>query len=152
MSISVLQADSTHLDTVAALFDEYRQFYQQAKNPTESRAFIASRFAKGDSLILLALREAEGVGMAQLYPSFSSVAMRRIWILNDLFVSPSARRHGVATELLDAASQYARRDGAKRLELATAHDNHAAQSLYRRLGWQQDTQFLHFTFSLDDNQ
>jgi len=31
------------------------------------------------------------MGFAQLYPSFSSVSMKRLWILNDLFVSSEAR-------------------------------------------------------------
>jgi GNAT superfamily N-acetyltransferase len=40
--------------------------------------------------------------VAQLYPSFSSGAMARIFILNDLFVAPEARRRGAGSALLEA--------------------------------------------------
>ena len=45
-------------------------------------------------MLLLALLDRDGqeipAGLAQLYPSFSSTSMRRLWILNDLYVAPEA--------------------------------------------------------------
>jgi ribosomal protein S18 acetylase RimI-like enzyme len=37
--------------------------------------------------------------------------------------------------LLSSAAEFARADGALRLELETDHDNASAQALYRAMGW-----------------
>ena len=70
-----------------------------------------------------------------------AVRMVRTWLLNDLFVAPSARRQGVAAALLGAAAEHARALGAAGLSLSTARDNAPAQALYESLGWQRDRQF-----------
>ncbi|MGO4780223.1 GNAT family N-acetyltransferase, partial [Lysobacter sp. 2RAB21] len=91
-----------------------------------------------DSVLLLAALDGhDGAGFTQLYPTFSSVRAARVWVLNDLFVEPQARRRGVAQALLDAAAEFARADGAARLELETNHDNLTAQALYDAAGWQR---------------
>ncbi|MCA9102209.1 MAG: GNAT family N-acetyltransferase [Planctomycetales bacterium] len=95
-------------------------------------------------MILVARRGPEAVGFVQLYPLFSSVSMQRIWLLNDLYVSESARRTGVGTALLDAACEHGARTGALRLELATARTNTAAQQVYASNGWTRDDVFMHF--------
>ena len=70
-------------------------------------------------------------------PSINTVAMRPIWLLEDLYVAPAGRRKGVATALMTYAENFARETGAERLTLATAHDNRRAQSLYKRMGYVQ---------------
>jgi GNAT superfamily N-acetyltransferase len=88
------------------------------------------------------------VGFTQLYPAFSSVSAAHVWILNDLLVLPDARRNGVARALLSAAADFARADGALRLELETDHDNVTAQALYRAMGWTPYDGTLRFRLSL----
>jgi GNAT superfamily N-acetyltransferase len=73
--------------------------------------------------------------------------MQRIWILNDLFVTPEARKIGVGRCLMNAAADFAAENGAKRLVLATAVDNTPAQSLYEKLGWVRDS-FVHYKYEL----
>lgn len=90
----------------------------------------------------------EEVGFTQLYPLFSSVRMVRSWLLNDLFVVPSARRQGVAAALLTAAASHARMLGAANLSLSTALNNAPAQALYESLGWQRDQQFCEYSLVL----
>jgi GNAT superfamily N-acetyltransferase len=147
--IQVVQATTSHLEELAALFDGYRQFYGEAPDLDGARAFLAERLERGDSTLLLALLDQDGgslpAGLAQLYPSFSSTAMRRLWILNDLFVTPQARQHGVGRALLQAAREHAERTQSKGLELMTAHDNHAAQALYESMGWKRDETFYTYT-------
>ena len=70
---------------------------------------------------------------------FAGVEDRIRWIAADI-LDPGAwhdeaRRHGVARALLLAAADFARADGALRLELETDHDNANAQALYRAMGW-----------------
>jgi GNAT superfamily N-acetyltransferase len=109
---------------------------------------LRNRLRFGESRVLLARRDREAVGFAQLYPMFSSVRMARIWILNDLFVLPAMRRQGVAASLLDAAAAFARDDGAAGIQLETGLDNAAARAAYSAAGWREDaTQWYSLSFT-----
>ena len=74
--------------------------------------------------------------------------MARIFILNDLFVSPEARGQGVGSALLAAAADFGRRAGACRLALTTETTNTVAQSVYERMGWVRDTSFYTYELAL----
>jgi GNAT superfamily N-acetyltransferase len=149
MAFHIRQATIHDLHGVAELFDGYRQFYGQPGDVPRAREFLAARFAHHESLILLALDDAgAGLGFTQLYPLFSSVRTVRTYLLNDLFVTAAARRHGVAAALLGAAADHARRLGAASLSLSTALDNAPAQALYESLGWRRDTQFCEYGLTL----
>ncbi|WLH24455.1 GNAT family N-acetyltransferase [Pseudomonas sp. FP215] len=80
---------------IAPLLDKYREFYGEASDLTRSTAFIQQRFYLGESIIIVALVNNEIIGFTQLFPSFSSVTLERLWILNDLYVEASKRRAGV---------------------------------------------------------
>lgn len=148
-TMQILRAEPSHLETAASLFDAYRQFYEQPADLDGARHFLRERLANGESVLLLAVDDAgNGLGFTQLYPFFSSVGLAKVWVLNDLFVAPTARRQGVALALMDAAHRFARETGAVRVELATAADNHAAQALYDALGYERDS-FFHYSFDLD---
>jgi len=139
--MKVLRAQVTDFDKIAALFDQYRQFYNQSSNLSGAREFVRTRLEKGESVIFYVSKEQDVLGFAQLYPTFSSLAMKRLWILNDLFVSPSARSNGVARLLIQEAEAFARDSGARGITLKTARDNAAAQRLYEATGWQRDERF-----------
>jgi GNAT superfamily N-acetyltransferase len=126
------------VDLVAPLFDAYRQFYEQKSDIALAKDFIAARLWAEDSVVFLALADedaADALGFAQLYPSWSSVAARPIWILNDLFVAPAARGRGVGHALLERCRRYAVETGAQRMALETLVGNRGAQRLYESLGW-----------------
>jgi ribosomal protein S18 acetylase RimI-like enzyme len=139
--MSVVRADLTHLELVVPLFDAYRQFYKQNPDLPGARAFLRERLEQSESVIFLAMDGSDPVGFVQLYPSFESVTMRRVWILYDLFVAMAARKRGVAKLLMERARQFAIETNARGLILETAVDNHPAQKLYEQLGWKRDTAF-----------
>ena len=140
------QATSVDIDDLTLLFDAYRQFYGQAPAPIAPAAFIAERLAKSESVIFLARGETgEAIGFAQLYPAFSSVAMKRMWYLNDLFVAASARQQGVARALLKQVATFARETDALTVKLATAVSNLPAKALYESEGYQKVVAFDHYT-------
>ncbi len=138
MSTTIAHAQPADLDALAALFDAYRQFYGQPSDLAAARDWLRNRLRFGESRVLLARRNRDAVGFAQLYPMFSSVRMARTWILNDLFVLPATRRPGIARSLLDAAADFARQDGAAAIQLETTQDNAAARATYRAAGWHED--------------
>lgn len=145
----IRQATIHDLDTVAPLFDAYREFYRQPADIERARAFLAERFAHHESVIFIALDEkGRAIGFTQLYPLFSSVRATRKYLLNDLYVVPESRRGGAARELIVAATRFARANGASSLSLSTATDNVPAQHLYESLGWQRDTGYFEYNLGL----
>lgn len=150
LNMQIHRASLSDLRIVAELFDDYRQFYGQPADHSLAESFLRERFTNHESVIFLAANSlsGDGLGFVQLYPSFSSVSARRIWILNDLFVAPAARQRGIGRALLDAARDHAISTGAKRLVLSTAKTNHAARTLYESYGYMPDDTFQEFTLEL----
>lgn len=144
----IILAQLEHVDLIAPLFDLYRQFYRQPPDPSGALKFIRERLERAESVIFLALDGNRAAGFTQLYPLFSSVSMRRLWLLNDLYVSSEIRQRGVGLALLERAREFAIETGAKGLELATATDNIPAQRLYEKTGWKKDLEFLHYSLTV----
>jgi GNAT superfamily N-acetyltransferase len=128
-------------DDVARLFDAYRVFYDRSSDVEGARRFITARLERRTTRFFLARIDAAAVGFVHLLPSFDTLAMRPMWILEDLFVEPSYRRRGVGSALLRHAEQFARDNGAGRISLTTAHTNATAQHLYVAEGYEADTVF-----------
>ena len=149
MAVQIVEATAADLEAAARLFDAYRVFYREPSDIAAARAFIGERFEQRDAVIFLARDGEEAVGFVQLYPSLSSVSMRRIWILNDLFVAPSARRGGVGRRLMDRARDFARASGALRIELTTERANTTAQALYAACGYARDDVFYKYILTVD---
>lgn len=150
LTFQIRQASGADLPAVAELFDAYRQFYGQPSDYRLAEAFLRDGFANNESVVYLAIetKSEEGLGFVQLYPSFSSVAAQRIWILNDLFVAPTARQIGVGRRLLDAARDHGKATGARRLVLSTAVTNRQARALYESYGYKLDDEFLVYKLEL----
>jgi ribosomal protein S18 acetylase RimI-like enzyme len=141
--IRVVQATSKDVDRLLPLFVAYREFYRRPPETDASRGYLIERLSRGESVVFLAEDRTSIVGFTQLYPTFASLSMKSWWVLYDLYVVPAARRHGVASLLLNRAKQLARETGADGLSLETARDN-PAQKLYEAHGWKRDEEFLHY--------
>ena len=146
-SIQVRRAGPQDVPALAPLFDAYRQFYRQPADREASRRFLADRLVRNESVVFVAEYEGAAVGFIQLYPLFSSVSLGRVYLLNDLYVPPTARRQGVGARLLEVAREWGEREGAHYLELSTAVDN-PAQLLYEGCGWRPDREFLYYELPL----
>lgn len=141
-ALTVRQAVLADLDELAVLFDQYRQFQGQRSDPVAARRFLRERFDHGESVVFICSDDASSVGFAQLYPSFSSVSLSRVFILNDLFVTEAGRRKGVAAALLSAIEAHAWQLDSSRVTLNVARGNVDAQKVYEARGWKQDEQFF----------
>ena len=146
-AVAIRRAGPSDLDAAARLFSGYLEFYGKPVVEAEVRAFIGARLAQQDSVFYLAEFDGAALGFTQLYPAFASLSMAPSWILNDLYVDPSARGAGVGEALMAAARELALSNGAAELMLQTARTNATAQRLYEKLGWVRDNEFLVYTLA-----
>lgn len=150
--IHIYQAELKDLDKAAALFNQYRQFYKREDDLNGAEEYIRERLTRGDSVMYLAdYNSGETLitaGFLQLYPSFSSLSMTSLWILNDLYVDSEYRGLGIGRKLLDQAKAHALQTGAKGLTLSTQLHNVTAQHLYESSGYVQDEEFAYYYLDL----
>ena len=142
------QATNEDLEGVSNLFNLYRMFYQQTSDLEGATAYIKERLENEDSVIYVVKNKKDYVGFTQLYPTFSSISMKRAWILNDLYVDAEARKQGIGEMLLQKVKDFATETGAKNISLSTAPDNYSAQRLYEKNGYIRDSQFYQYELSL----
>ncbi|WP_330331194.1 GNAT family N-acetyltransferase [Streptomyces sp. NBC_00536] len=147
--VVVREATSGDVEVAAGLFRGYLDFYEvTVADAGAAREFLAERMRNGESLVLLA--EVEGgdgggtVGFAQVYRTFSSLALRPMWVLSDLYVAPAGRRSGAGRALLRETLRRAREAGVSGVQLETAYDNHVAQGLYEAEGFVRDPFHVYF--------
>src|SRR5271170_6114333 len=97
----IAPAAAADIPELAGLFDAYRVFYKAVSMPAEAEAFVRGLITHGNTRFFLAreAKEAPALGFVHLMPSINTVAMRPIWLLEDLYVAPSGRRRGVASAL-----------------------------------------------------
>lgn len=161
--IEVVRAGVEDVAMVTPLYDAYLQFYKLPSNEEAARRYLHARLQKSEAVIFVALEESAAgepaarpyksaahkgartaLGFTLLYPTWSSLSMRRWWNLNDLYVVPEARQRGVARALMERARQLAEETGASGLGLETAKDNFPAQKLYEQLGWKREEEFFRY--------
>jgi len=118
------------LPQLAKLFDEYRQFYRKDSDLKAASQFLTDRITKGESEIFVHETEGELTGFTQLYPLFSSTRMKRLWLLNDLYIKPAFRGQHISKQLLDAAKELARSTNAAGVSLETEKSNQVGNMLY----------------------
>ena len=147
-TLTVRVANRSDLEDLTKLFDQYRQFYQCAPDLPAARNWLEENIDHERSTIFVADKGGTLLGFTQLYPALCSVDLVKYFVLYDLFVAPSARRQGIARALMNAASEWAKAQGAARLDLETARDNAPGQALYRDLGYELDEVFLKFSLDL----
>lgn len=150
MDATIRLAEARDLDQLAELFDQYRQFYECPPDLSAAKNWIAENLERGRSTLFAADNGSQLLGFTQLYPALCSVDLVDYFVLYDLYVIETARRQGIARALMDAASEWAKKQGAARLDLETARDNAPGQALYRELGYELDEVFLKFSLDLSD--
>ena len=139
----IRRAKKKDIDKLSVLFDKYRIFYKQRSDIDNARSFLKKRMKRMESVIFVAEEREELIGFTQLFPIFSSVSMKRTWLLNDLYVNEKARGMGTASKLLDAAKEFGAETNSKWLILQTAADNFTAQKVYEKNGWIKETDLFY---------
>ena len=139
----ISRASISDLAELHPLVEKYREFYKQPENP-KTVQFLTDRLENDEAVVFIARVDGNPIGFTMIYPTFSTVSLSPVWLLNDLYVTETSRGQGVANLLMDAAEAAAREAGATRIFLRTAHDNTPAQALYESRGWKQDEVFRRY--------
>jgi ribosomal protein S18 acetylase RimI-like enzyme len=142
--VSIKKITLNELDFLTELFDMYRVFYKQKSDLKAAREFLKERIINKESVIYMAFDEGNPVGFVQLYPSFSSVSMKKTWVLNDLFVNGSVRGKGYGEKLVREAIRFAEGTGAKGVSLETGEENVTAQRLYEKIGFKRESNYFYY--------
>jgi GNAT superfamily N-acetyltransferase len=139
----ITKVSATDIPELHVLVEKYRAFYKQPENE-KTLGYLEQRIAREEAIAFIARDNGKAVGFTLLYPTFSTVSLSNIWLLNDLYVDESARGKGVASELMDVAEAAAKSAGATRVFLRTANDNLPAQALYEGRNWVKDEVFRRY--------
>jgi GNAT superfamily N-acetyltransferase len=142
MTATAWRADPSEAETVARLLVEFRDHYGRDWPSGNSILASVERLMETvDTEFLLGSPDPDAPpgGVAQLRFRHSIwMAAPDCW-LEDLYVSPRARRSGLGTALVELTLERARERGCRRVELDVTEDNQAARDLYRGLGFSEFT-------------
>lgn len=141
--MQVIHCAEAQLDVLAALFNDYRIFYEQKSDLPGCRAFIQQNIEQQRSKLFLLMSDGgQPVAFSQLYPAICSLSMRPYCYLSDLYVIESERNKGHARCLMNYLKEHFTEVGAQRLTLDTATSNRAAQCLYESLGYVREDVYI----------
>jgi ribosomal protein S18 acetylase RimI-like enzyme len=112
-------------------------FNTEFDEPTPDAEVIAERAAplieSGEVTALFAGDGPDGFASLRFRPSLYTGALDAY--LEELYVVPERRGHGLGRALLEAAMEYARKRGAAHIDLGTSENDVAARALYERAGF-----------------
>jgi GNAT superfamily N-acetyltransferase len=145
--MEVRKATIDDLPALAELFNGYRIFYKKQSDIEGAKQFLKDRITNKESEIFVSFSGSAMTGFTQLYPLFSSTRMKRLWLLNDLFVLEKFRGQGFSMALIEQAKELCRQTGACGFMLETAKTNDIGNQLYPKMGLELDKE--HNVYSWD---
>lgn len=141
--ITVFEADLSrpdHQEAIVLLLNAYAMDPMGDGKPLSEiarRDVISGLQQHPTTLVFLAYRDNEPVGLAICFRGFSTFAARPIVNISDYFVFPQHRGAGIGRQLLSAIEQHARILGCCRLTLEVQENNHHAKRVYSAAGFSQ---------------
>jgi len=142
----IVKSTEKHLDQLVEIFEEYRLFCGCEPSPKETKAFLKKLICNQESVLFIAIDSDTDklMGFVNLYPSYSTLALQRLWILNDLGVSSHFRGKGVSKALIQKVQEFAKETNAVRIELKTAVQNTTARNLYKAMDFTIDADNVYY--------
>lgn len=145
--IIVRKAIYNDIGQLVRLFNAYRVFYGLRGDIEKASVFLSERLTHRDSEIFVAESGQEILaGFVQLYPLFSSTRMKRLWLLNDLYVDDVFRGQHISIMLIDEAKKLATQTNSAGLILETAKSNAIGNELYPRTGFKLDREHNYYSW------
>jgi len=143
--MKIIQANETHIDQVVDLFDAYRVWYRKSSDKENAKEFLLERMKSKESIVYIAEDEnGKLLGFTQLYPIFSSTRMKRMWLLNDLFVHAESRGKGISKMLINKAKDLAKSNNAYGILLETEKSNDIGNHLYPSMDFELEGNNFYF--------
>lgn len=117
----------------------YPWIFAPAAAPDRDASYWRSHIEKADSDVVLACDGADVVAMAAVsieQQEHSLLAPLRVCFVASVVVHEDRRSEGIGRRLMTQVEAWARERGARDLRLNVWHFSHAAQHLYRSLGFE----------------
>jgi ribosomal protein S18 acetylase RimI-like enzyme len=137
----IRKATLQDLDQLTPLFDQYLVFYKKPSDYEKHKTYLKDRLENNEAIIFLAFDEdniEKAIGFTLIYITFSSLALNKILILNDLYVDSTIRKKGIGEQLILKTIDLAKEVGSDVIRLRTAKNNSPAQGLYHKMGFIRD--------------
>ena len=132
--LSVRRADITDAETIGKLLDAFnREFDEPTPGPHVLARKVHALLAAGEMTALLGGAGPDGVAVLRFRPALWTEGLD--CYVEELYVEPGRRGHGLGRALMQAAIDVARREGADEMHLGTSEDDVAARALYESLGF-----------------
>lgn len=148
-SILIKSTKDKFFKDAVRLFNEYRKFYEQASDLEAAENFLSQRIENNQSDIFLAIIDDKAVGFMQLYYTFSSIGLREILILNDLFIDENFRGKSIGRFLLHEVKNFAKNHNLTKIILSTAVENITAQKLYESEGYERNEGYYDYGLEVE---
>lgn len=147
----IVLAEVEHLEPLSQLLNAHRVALGHADNQPAVSHYLFERLINHETLIFLALEDEhaaspQGKGFLMLYPTFSAQSLMPVWILGELYVTPEARRQGVATSLLQDALKLIQERGDEGFILNIPQGNQSARQFLEKSGFKHQSALQNYTF------
>ena len=132
---------AVHRDHVLQLVDGYSMDPMGDGKPladSSRRDLISGLRNHPTTMILMAVKGEEPVGMALCFRGFSTFAARPLMNIHDFYVKRSLRGTGLGRRLMSAVEDRARELGCCKLTLEVQQDNARARNFYAAFGFNRD--------------
>jgi GNAT superfamily N-acetyltransferase len=134
MSLVIRDAAAADAAIVMSLVRELADFERLSHEVVGDEALMREALGAGHSAALVAEVDGAPIGLALYFHNFSTFLARRGIYLEDLYVKPAFRKHGVGRALLRRLARIAVERGCGRFEWAVLDWNVEALRFYESLG------------------
>lgn len=150
MELSILPVDlqnKVHCSHMIKLLNDYMNDPMGNNGPMEdglAPRIIAGLQAYPGYLGFFVLAESQFAGLANCNQNFSTFKAKPLLNIHDFIVAPECRSLGAGHFLMRGILDFASHGGFCRVNLEVREDNHAAKSLYQKLGFSECEPTMHF--------
>ena len=146
--MKIRKTEPDDIKNLSGLFNDYRIFYEMESDLKGAEKFLLERIKNKESEIFVAENSENNlVGFVQMYPIFSSTRMKKLWLLNDLFVAKNYRGLGVSVLLINKAKELCITTNSCGIVLETAKSNDAGNKLYPKTGFIMDLDHNYYSWN-----
>jgi GNAT superfamily N-acetyltransferase len=155
--MSIITIDQAVFEDIPDMMKLLEELFRIEKDfephPERQQKGLALLFQHPESVQVFVARDEMGktVGMCSVQLVISTAQGSYAAWIEDVIVHHSVRKQGIASRLLQAASHWAKAQGATRLQLLVDLHNLPALQFYQRQGWKvTQLQARHYFLTTDD--